>query len=106
MRTNTIKISLPVVILLFAGCSLLGLSHEEKTISYRDSGSVVLSRVAPLASALNLEDSQMLGFLPMQQTSRVGHWLAINKTKRTVEIMDGDQSIVELSADGIDKLVP
>ncbi len=106
VTSNIVKLSLPAVFLFLAGCSLFGSSPSEQSsaAAWKKDGSIVLSRVAPVP-VLTESKGELLGFLP-QKSRTADHWLAINKSTRTIEVMSGDQSLVSLKSEGVERLQP
>lgn len=108
MRINITSVALLVSFLSLTGCSLMGSSGEAiqaPKVQWKESGSIVLSRVAPPVTAEGVDASSLLGFLPVKAAPK-GHWLAINRQSRTVSVMDGDLQLVTLQAEGIENLQP
>lgn len=112
MRTNRVttsilRLSLPAILFLtLGGCSLFGgsISEQSSPAVWKKDGSIVLSRVAPVP-VLNESKGELLGFLP-QKSRSADHWLAINKSTRTIEVMNGDQALISLKSEGVEQLQP
>lgn len=77
-------------------------------------GSVALSRPVPSSEVLDLsvelEIDPVLGFMPSQKTevkaARQGNWLRINRSARKLELMNGGDSTLSISGDGVQALQP
>ena len=90
---------------VLSGCSVFSSNNPRvaalNTEGWKESGMIVLSRTAP--ASLASKPAPVLGFLPME-THHKGHWLAINKEKRSISVMSGDETIVSSSAEGLEHL--